>query len=256
MRGATRGDMRETDQWRLYEYICEHFLASISADCRYLVHSMRFEVGAERFSYSTRTLIDAGYTAVMSWQAVDKTGTGAVLAESLQTMRRGDRLRLVDARLDERQTQPPDYLTEAELITLMEKHGIGTDASIPTHIENICTRNYVTVGDGRKLKPTPLGNTPSHVQHSFLLYSSIVHSLDRMLVYTLCVRFGCGDVRVGVSLVHGYHRIDFELVLPSMRSAVEKQLSLISLKRAKFEDVLRHALVIFGLKFRHALSIR
>lgn len=59
--------------------------------------------------------------------------------------------------LQERQTSPPEYLSEAELITLMEKHGIGTDASIPTHINNICQRNYVTVTNGRRLVPTSLG---------------------------------------------------------------------------------------------------
>ena len=62
-----------------------------------------------------------------------------------------------EVKLLEKQTSPPDYLTESELITLMEKHGIGTDASIPVHINNICERNYVVVSAGRKLIPNPLG---------------------------------------------------------------------------------------------------
>jgi DNA topoisomerase-3 len=55
-------------------------------------------------------------------------------------------------------TTPPDYLSESDLITLMEKHTIGTDASMATHINNICEREYVTVeGKDRRLKPTKIG---------------------------------------------------------------------------------------------------
>ncbi len=35
------------------------------------------------------------------------------------------------------QTQPPPLLTEADLIALMDKHGIGTDATHAEHIETV-----------------------------------------------------------------------------------------------------------------------
>ncbi len=67
--------------------------------------------------------------------------------ENVPPLKRGDKVTLAEAKLTEKQTGPPDYLTESELISLMEKHGIGTDASIPVHINNICQRNYVQVGE-------------------------------------------------------------------------------------------------------------
>ena len=93
----------------------------------------------------------------------------------------------------------------------MEKHGIGTDASIPVHINNISERNYVKLERDRRLAPTNLG----------------------------------------IVLVHGYYRIDPDLCLPKMRSQVETQLNLIAAGKANFQDVLQHTLKIFEQKFHY-----
>lgn len=55
----------------------------------------------------------------MPWQSIP-------LEEAMPTCERGDTFTVDEIKLVEKQTGPPDYLTEAELITLMEKHGIGT----------------------------------------------------------------------------------------------------------------------------------
>ena len=46
--------------------------------------------------------------------------------------------------------QPPQLLSEEELIALMDRHGIGTDATIAEHISTIQRRGYaVKLGTGR-----------------------------------------------------------------------------------------------------------
>lgn len=67
-------------------------------------------------------------------------------------------------------------------------HPLGTDASIPVHINNICQRNYVTVENGRKLKPTNLGIVLVHGYYKtgHLPYI-IVHALRDLL---LCIDWG------------------------------------------------------------------
>merc|ERR1711957_70814 len=102
-------------------------------------------------------------------------------------------------------------------IARMEKNGIGTDASIPTHINNVILRNYVKVQEpGRSLVPTTLG----------------------------------------YALARGYCEIDPELVLPQVRSNIEKCCELIAKGKVDFEKVVSHVLSIFNDKFRHfSLSI-
>ncbi|XP_055539018.1 DNA topoisomerase 3-beta isoform X2 [Wyeomyia smithii] len=201
MKLASRNDF-DGDTWRVYDYICRHFLGTISRDLKYRSTIATFTIGEERFTSHSDVLIEPGYTKVI---------TGYVFNQSEKNVSfsANEKVIIKDVRLVENQTSPPDYLTESELISLMEKHGIGTDASIPVHINNICQRNYVTVGAGRTLIPTNLG----------------------------------------IVLVHGYQKIDPELILPSMRSAVEQQLNLIALGSADYFSVLKHAVEIFQLKF-------
>ena len=190
------------DPWRLYEFITRTFIASISYDCKYLQTTVKFAVDLETFSFSGKTVTSPGFTSVMHWQAISSD-------ERMPQCHKDDVYEIVEVKLEERLTSPPDYLTESELISLMEKHGIGTDASIPVHINNVCERNYVRVLSGRRLQPTPLG----------------------------------------IVLVHGYQKIDSQLVLPTMRSAVEQQLNLIAQGKVDFDSVLQHALSIFTRKF-------
>eukprot|EP00123_Amoebidium_parasiticum_P003078 comp14376_c1_seq1/m.10456 comp14376_c1_seq1/g.10456 ORF comp14376_c1_seq1/g.10456 comp14376_c1_seq1/m.10456 type:complete len:176 (-) comp14376_c1_seq1:306-833(-) len=140
------------------------------------------DVGGELFTCTGKRLVDAGFTEVMDSMRPKDLQDLPPLATNMECAVQG-------VQLVEGTTGPPDYLTEAELIGLMERHGIGTDASIPVHMANIVERNYVQVlGSSRQLRPTNLG----------------------------------------IVLIHGYYRIDPDLCLPTMRSAVESQLGLIA----------------------------
>ncbi len=53
--------------------------------------------------------------------------------------------------LHQGQTQPPPLLTEADLIALMDKHGIGTDATHAEHIETVSGGPEWPDGQGQKM---------------------------------------------------------------------------------------------------------
>eukprot|EP01094_Clydonella_sp_ATCC50884_P016000 TRINITY_DN2668_c0_g3_i1.p1 TRINITY_DN2668_c0_g3~~TRINITY_DN2668_c0_g3_i1.p1 ORF type:complete len:846 (+),score=211.68 TRINITY_DN2668_c0_g3_i1:225-2762(+) len=192
------------DSWRLYDYITRHFIATLSPGCRFIKTSARFRVGAERFKCTGKRVVSPGFTAIMPWMLVeDQPMPDMSIA--------GDWL-VSECSVTQGKTSPPDYLSESELISLMEKNGIGTDASISVHINNICERNYVAVQGG-----------------------------TRVLVPT----------EVGIALVHGYHRIDPDLVLPAVRSNIEKYIAYIAQGRSTFDEVVAHSLRVFKEKFMY-----
>ena len=59
--------------------------------------------------------------------------------------------------MQEHDTSPPSYLSESDLISLMDKSGIGTDATIHQHIKTIQDRKYAEKNEAGLFKPTLLG---------------------------------------------------------------------------------------------------
>ncbi|XP_024635697.1 DNA topoisomerase 3-beta isoform X3 [Medicago truncatula] len=194
-------DMLGNDAWKLYQYICQYFIGTVSPDCKYIRKKVEFQVGGESFHCTGQHVITKGFTAIMPWLAIND--------KSLPSFEEGQKIKLSKVELYEGSTTPPDFLTESELISLMEKNGIGTDASIPVHINNICERNYVQVQAGRKLSPTTLG----------------------------------------ITLVRGYQSIDPDLCLPDIRSFIEQQITLIAKGQVDHHRVVQHVIEQFKQKF-------
>ncbi|CAK0787024.1 hypothetical protein CVIRNUC_010240 [Coccomyxa viridis] len=203
---ATEAELGGGDTWRLYDYVARHFLGSLSPDCTFTRTTALLSAGQEVFSATGTSPKRPGFTAVMPWRAVE--------GEPLPPLQEGEALPITEVDLKQGKTSPPDYLTESELIGLMEKHGIGTDASIAVHINNICERNYVSIQAGRRVVPTELG----------------------------------------ITLVRGYQLIDQELCLPQVRAHVEKQIGLIAEGKAEKEAVVLHTLDQFAQKFRYFVT--
>ena len=191
------------DEWRLYEYITRHFIATLSPDMHFTRTKAHISIGTETFTLVGRQMDREKYSFATILQHA------AVEDEILPDMKQGESLDLQKMEIYRGETSPPGYLTEADLIGLMEKSGIGTDASIPTHINNICERGYCQVGSGRVMIPTTLG----------------------------------------IILVHGYHKIDDELVLPLVRQNVELEVNKIANGKASIDEVVDWTLRIFLQKF-------
>ena len=134
VRAATRDELDDRD-WKIYEFITRSFLGCISTDATYDSCAIMFESAGEQFKTQGRVLIKPGFLEVMPFLM----GADTVIPD----FRVGQEITINSSRMVEGRTEAPGFLTEANLITKMDKNGIGTDASIATHINNIMLRNYV-----------------------------------------------------------------------------------------------------------------
>ena len=133
----------------VYEFIVRHFLACVSPDAIGHQTKVTCELSGERFS-TTGVMISA-----LNWYEVYRYYKWNV--RDIPVFSVGQQLPPRGLQLAEGATRAPPLLSEADLIALMDKEGIGTDATMAQHIKNIQDRGYATLNSQRQFSPTPFG---------------------------------------------------------------------------------------------------
>lgn len=123
------------DEARLYEYIVRRFLACCSEDAKGMATDIDIKYGDEIFSAHGVIVLERNYLEVYIYENWNNTA-------ELPSFTMGEQFTPTEAMMTEGKTSPPGYLTEADLIALMDANGIGTDATMAEHIQKIQDREY------------------------------------------------------------------------------------------------------------------
>lgn len=134
--------------WRIYDFIARHFLATLSKPALIEAQHLELEIEGEKFIAEGLKIIEENYLKIYFYERVSE--------KNLPKLKSGDSVKVLKIELKEGETLPPPYLSEAELIKLMEAKGIGTDATIQDHIHTNIERGYFYI-ENKRCIPTPLG---------------------------------------------------------------------------------------------------
>ncbi|KAK3322536.1 DNA topoisomerase [Apodospora peruviana] len=120
---------------KVYEFVVRRFLACCSDDAKGVATDVEITYGEEVFTAHGIIVLERNYLDVYPYEKW--TGTA-----ELPKFTVGEGFEPTEALITEGKTTPPAYLTEADLIALMDANGIGTDATMAEHIDKIQKREY------------------------------------------------------------------------------------------------------------------
>ncbi|KAK8446730.1 hypothetical protein SEVIR_9G533800v4 [Setaria viridis] len=182
------------DHNRLYELVVRHFLACCSQPAVGAETTVEIDIAGEQFNASGRVVLAKNYLDVYRFDS-----WGGTL---LPTYNIGQQFVPTTLTLDSGVTRPPPLLAEADLLSCMDKAGIGTDATMHDHIKKLLDRCYATKDENTRFSPTNLGE----------------------------------------ALVMGYDEMGYELWKPYLRSMMEADMKSVSIGTKSKSQVLESCL--------------
>jgi len=136
-------------KWVIWEYIARRFVANAySRDAKIVHQGITALIGEIEFKASGMRFEQEGFYRVFPYFKPKEN--------PLPYLPEGTRIEVISIKMRKGKTQPPKRYSEADLLSLLAKHGIGTDATRATFPKIILDRKYAIKKKG-KFVPTALG---------------------------------------------------------------------------------------------------
>lgn len=130
------------DERKLYDLIVKRFLTLFHSPYRYEGIKAVIEVAEETFTANDTVIIDLGFKVLTNMEDSFKS-------QSLSKIANGQTYTVQSVQLESKLTEPPQRYSEADVLTHMEKHGLGTPATRAEIIERLIQTEVVERNNGR-----------------------------------------------------------------------------------------------------------
>lgn len=138
------------DQYKLYSLIWQRFIASRMKAAYLEKITIDIESGGYIFRTSGSKILFKGYMILYGQNNQD--------LNKIPDIKEGDKLKLLKIEANQSFTKPPSRYTEASLVKILEKEGIGRPSTYVPTISTLQYRTYVEKIE-KKFRPTELGIT-------------------------------------------------------------------------------------------------
>jgi DNA topoisomerase I len=137
----------QDDEFQLYLTI---WLRSVASQCK------NARIGQTRIITQSGTVFWLATGSIVEFPGYSKYWKNLAGDKLLPQLCQGQSLDLKEAKHQKKQTQPPERYTEAKLIQVMEKKGIGRPSTYAPTVSTLKEREYASLTK-RQLKPTEIG---------------------------------------------------------------------------------------------------
>lgn len=144
--GAAKKEQLSGPEWKIYELVVRRFLATLAPSAEMESKRIDFEVNGEPFFVRGSVIKQPGWLRYYPY--------GQHKDDLVPDLTKGEQVKIVKPKLEEKQTQPPARYSQGSLIQKMEELGLGTKATRHAIIQNLYDRSYI---HSDPIVPTELG---------------------------------------------------------------------------------------------------